>query len=76
MMPFGQKLATRGAESSLAMRLLMVPILIETDEKCSRRLDARIVRSYGTPRFMTNRCGPETNTGRGRCGEGISQPDA
>ena len=75
MMPFGQKLATRGAESSLAVRLFIVAILIETDEKCSRRLDAGIVRSYGTPRFMTGRCGPEPNTGSGRCGEGISQAD-
>jgi hypothetical protein len=39
----------------------MVPILIETDEKCSRRLDAGIVRSYETPRFTTGRCGPEPN---------------
>jgi hypothetical protein len=45
MMPFGQKLATRGAESSLAVRLFIVAIRIETDEKCSRRLDAGIARS-------------------------------
>ena len=54
MMPFGQKLATRGAESSLAVRLFIVAIRIETDEKCSRRPDAGIARSYGTRRFMTD----------------------
>ena len=56
MMPFGQKLATRGAESSLAVRLFIVAIRIETDEKCSRRPDVGIARSYGTRRFMTGAC--------------------
>jgi len=64
MMPFGQKLATRGAESSLAVRRFMIPVPIETDETCSMLLDAGIADFSGTPRFMTGRCGPEANTGR------------
>jgi hypothetical protein len=37
------------------MRLFIIPLLIETDEKCSRRLDAGIVRSYGNAKIQDRR---------------------